>query len=462
MNALLRNLKSTTGRIAVTFFIAQAVSVGAALLFMNGLTRTVIDRGAEDYALELRADISDSFRDRGIAGAAAAVGQRLEAFARRDAVIALARPDGTLVAGNLPRWPEEIGRTHRWQTLRLRRAGAGDSELMGVMAADLPQGYRLLTGQVMEDEDRLTQASEVAFLSALGAGLVLALIASFGFARAIARRIARIAATAETVATGDLSQRVVHDGSGDAFDRLGEAINAMLVRIEALVSELRLVTDALAHDLRSPVSRLKATIERALQGTRDATALEALGSASDEADGLLRMLTTALQISRAEAGLGTDQFTRFDAATMIADLAEVYGPLAEDQGFAIETAVPAPFMVRAHRELLGQALANLIDNALKYATGGSHIMLSLAPAGSHVRITVSDDGPGIASDRRGEALRRFGRLDPARTAGGAGLGLSLVATIAHLHGGTFVLEDAEPGLRAVLDVPGADPEPAPA
>lgn len=460
MDALFRNLKSTTARIAVAFFLAQAVSVGAALLFMNGLTRTVIDRGAQDYALELREDISDSFRSRGIDEASTAVGQRLEAFARRDAVIALAEPDGTLVAGNLARWPDGIGRTASWRTLRLRRAGVGDSELMGIMVTELPEGYRLLTGQVMEDEDRLTQASEVAFLSALGAGLVLALIASFAFARAIARRIAQIAATAETVATGDLSQRVAHDGSGDAFDRLGEAINAMLVRIEALVTELRLVTDALAHDLRSPVSRLKATIERALQGTRDATALEALGSAADEADGLLRMLTTALQISRAEAGLGADQFTNFDLTTMVADLAEVYGPLAEEQGFTIETAMPATAMVRAHRELLGQALANLIDNALKYAVGGSHIRLALAAANGQVRMTVSDDGPGIAPNRQKEALRRFGRLDPARQAGGAGLGLSLVATIAHLHGGTLVLEDAQPGLRVVMDLPAAVPLPA--
>ena len=453
MNGLLRALKSTTGRIAVAFFLAQSASVGAALLFMNGLTASAIDRGAQDYAQELRADISDSYRSGGIKAATSAVGKRLEAFGTRDAVIALAKPDGTLIAGNLPRWPEEVAANAPWRSVRLHRAGIGQDELMGVMAGDLPQGYRLLTGQVMESEERLTQASEFAFASALGAGLVIALIASFAFARVIGRRIARVASTAESVATGDLSQRVAHDGTGDAFDRLAEAINAMLERIEALVTELRLVTDALAHDLRSPVSRLKATIERALQGTRDAAALDALGNAADEADRLLAMLTAALQISRTEAGLGSDQFTRFDAAAMIGDLVEVYGPLAEDQGVTIQAVAPPSFTLCAHRQLLGQALSNLIDNALKYATGATYLRIALDHDDADVRISVSDDGPGIPVDRRAEALRRFGRLDPARQTGGAGLGLSLVATVAHLHGGALTLEDAAPGLRAVVTLP---------
>ena len=461
MNALLRSLKSTTGRIALVFFLAQSALVGAALLFMNSVTANVIDNGAQDYAQELRADISDSFRVSGVAGATVAVDKRLEAFGRRDAVIAFAAHDGRMIAGNLPRWPEGIGPNTRWRSIRLYRAGAAESELMGVTAGDLPQGYRLLTGQVMEGEDRLTHASEVAFLTALAAGLVLALIASFGFARLIGRRIARIASTAQSVAIGDLSQRVAHDGTGDAFDRLAEAINTMLTRIEALVTELRLVTDALAHDLRSPVGRLRATIERATRSTRDAVALEALGSVADEADRLLRMLTAALQISRAEAGLGSEQFSDFDAAAMLADLAEVYGPVAEEQGFVIETRIPATASIHAHRELLGQALANLIDNALKYAVGGSRVVLELTTTATSVSIAVSDNGPGIAPDRRAEALRRFGRLDPARQTGGAGLGLSLVATVAHLHGGTLTLKNAAPGLRAELDLPvGAPPPPA--
>ena len=201
------------------------------------------------------------------------------------------------------------------------------------------------------------------------------------------------------------------------------------------------------------MARLKSTVERALTATRDNTALVALGKVSDEADSLLGMLTTALQISRAEAGIGRDQFSHFDAAAMLDDLAEVYGPLAEDRGFAIVCDAPETAPVFAHRELLGQAIANLIDNALKYAASGSALELGLTEHQAEIHISVADNGGGIPVDKRGEALRRFGRLDSARQAGGAGLGLSLVSTVAHLHGGGLALEDNQPGLRAILTMP---------
>ena len=262
-----------------------------------------------------------------------------------------------------------------------------------------------------------------------------------------------IADATDRVSGGDLSHRIALDESGDEFDRLSHGINAMLVRIEGLVGELRLVTDSLAHDLQSPVSRLKATVERAITATHDTKALEALGTVSEEADRLQSMLTTALQISRAEAGLGRDQFKEFQAEALLVDLAEVYGPIAEDQGFAIEVVVPRSVKVIGHRELLGQAIANLIDNALKYAIGGNLIALQLERMGAQVLISVADNGPGIPVGQREEALRRFGRLDASRPAGGAGLGLSLVRTVAHLHGGQLILEDSAPGLIAVLTLP---------
>ena len=446
-------MSSTTTRIGAILLLVQMASVGATLLLMHTLTQQVIEGSARDFALELRADLSDEYRRGGINVVTAAVGRRLEVVDNRDAVIGLAEPDGDLVAGNLRRWPANVRAPSPWQFVSLVRIGGNDSELMGIVTTRLPDGYRLLTGQVLEGEHRLARASEFALLGALAIGLVLVIAGSIMVARFIAARVSGIAAITGAVATGDLSRRVAHDGSGDAFDRLAAAINVMLDRIEHLLTEVRLVTDALAHDLRSPVSRLKAVIERALQSTRDMTALTALGSVADEADRLLRMLTTALQISRAEAGLGAAQFEPVDAAVMIADIAEVYGPLAEQSGFDIVTDAPHALIVSAHRELLGQALANLVDNALKYAVGGSIIRLAAHDAGTMVRLSVSDDGPGIAPAAHPDALRRYGRLDPARGTEGAGLGLSLVATVAHLHGGTLQLEDAAPGLCVVLNLP---------
>ncbi len=251
---------------------------------------------------------------------------------------------------------------------------------------------------------------------------------------------------------GDLSVRVPHDeDSNDAFSELAAAINLMLVRIEALVAELRVVTDSLAHDLRSPLTRLRATIDRAMRETDDEVALSALERVGAEAETLLAMLATALQISRAEAGIGRDRFVPTDLGRMIEDLAEVYGPLAEERGFTLSTEGEAHGVV--HRELVGQALANLVDNAMKYGRPGGIIRLSVHPTQGQVTLAVDDDGSGIPEAQRAEALRRFGRLDPARQPGGAGLGLALAAAVARLHGGTILLRDNAPGLSVRLELP---------
>jgi len=211
----------------------------------------------------------------------------------------------------------------------------------------------------------------------------------------------------------------------------------------------------MAHDLRSPVSRMKARLEQALGRTPDIEAQAAIASAIEEADGLHRLLDTALEISRAEAGIGRDRFTSFDLRPMLDDLAEVYGPLAEDHGFTVKVDAPAALVVFAHRELLMRALSNLIDNALKYAAGGSSIRIEAAvDAAAGIELSVADDGPGLTDAQMVQATRRFVRLDPARGGSGGGLGLSLVETIAHLHQGRMRLARALPhGLAVSLTLP---------
>jgi signal transduction histidine kinase len=224
-----------------------------------------------------------------------------------------------------------------------------------------------------------------------------------------------------------------------------------------------MVTDSMAHDLRSPVSRMKARLEQGLGRTNDAGAQAAMADAIEEADSLNRLLDTALEISRAEAGIGRDQFTRFALHPTFEDMAEVYGPLAEDRGFAIAVDSSPGLDIFAHRELLVRALSNLVDNALKYAAGGSTIRIGARQFDSNtIELTVGDDGPGLTEEQMAEATRRFVRLDPARGGTGAGLGLSLVETIAHLHGGTMHLESNPPqGLLVRLTLPiAADDRPS--
>ena len=362
-------------------------------------------------------------------------------------------PVGNHLAGNIEDWPPPIPFDAGWQVVTLYRVGRAVPEQMGVIATKLPDNTHLLVGHVIEDDLRVRRQTGEAMIAALLLAVPLALLGAIVATRVITVRVERIAETARRVGMGELSLRVpVEPGVKDAFADLSGTINLMLGRIETLVTELRVVTDSLAHDLRSPLTRLSATIDRATRETDDEIALSALDRVRSEAETLLAMLSAALQISRTEAGIGRDRFVATDLGQMIEDLAEVYGPLAEERGFTLTAEGKARAIV--HRELVGQSLANLVDNAMKYALPGGLIRLSVAADADTLTVAVDDDGPGIPEAQRGEALRRFGRLDPARQPGGAGLGLALAAAVARLHGGELELGDNAPGLSVRLVLPG--------
>lgn len=443
-------LRSATARIAIALFLAQLASAGIALLVIRNATDRLLSSESRDFAEEMQLDLRDAYTQGGSGALRAAIAQRVSTTGAHDAVIGLRSGDGTMLAGNVEPWPRAIERKQDWQVVPLLRKGEDAVVEAGVMVVHLPDHSVLVSGDALEEEQRVRAAGEQALVYALLLGAMLSIIGTFFLARYIGRKVQKIATVADQVADGNLTGRIDSDGSGDAFDKLGDAFNHMLGRVENLVSELRLVTDSLSHDLRSPVARVKATLESALASTKDEKTQLAIGSALDETDRLNNMLAMALQISRAEAGLGRDQFSSFPANGFIEDLAEVYGPLAEERGMAIHAECGPDFDLFAHRQLLTQSVANLIDNALKYADGSDRIDLSVGHSGGHVAITVADKGPGISLDRHEEALKRFGRLDASRHAAGAGLGLSLVSTVAHLHGGRLVLEDNGPGLKATL------------
>lgn len=447
--------QSTTFRLALALLLVQVAALALGLTIIHRFTEATILADARTAAEVARDDFAEEYRQEGEAGLVRAIRDRLAARDDRNFVVLLKGPDGAAIAGNLKQWPATVGPSERWRQISLFREGGLAAEEMGIVTARLPEGRVLLTGEVLEAQEQLARASQAAFLYALAAGILLAAIVAALAAWILARRVDVFARAAAAIAGGKLDARVVRDDTGDAFDRLGVSINAMLERIEALVGELRMVTDSMAHDLRSPVSRMKATLEQALDRARDENSVAALASAIDEADSLHRLLDTALEISRAEAGIGRSQFARFAIASLVEDLAEVYGPLAEDEGFAIHVEAPADVEVLAHREMLLRALSNLIDNALKYAEGGRSIQLTAARgSGDEVSVSVADDGPGIPEDRIEEATRRFVRLDPARGGSGAGLGLSLARTIAHMHRGRMEIARADPhGMVVTLHLP---------
>lgn len=367
-------------------------------------------------------------------------------------IVALVDDEGRRQAGNGPARLAEapvagfriayLGTTDPWRT---REAGVGLTRV--------PGGW-LVTGRLLDDWQASQRGIERALLLSALVALVLGVAGAATLMRYVSRRIDAVATTADAVAAGDLARRVtVPADRHDAFDRLGLRVNAMLDRIERLMEELRIVTDSLAHDLRSPVARLRAKAEAALAAPDEGQRDMALNGLIGEADVLGRMLGVLLDISRFESTARRTGFIAADPAAIAAALADLYEPVLEDAGIAFVTDIAPVATIDLHRELLSQALANLIDNAVRHAPDGGSITLSVAQDDATVRIAVADRGPGIAPQDRDAALRRFGRLDPARSTPGAGLGLTLVAAVARLHGGRLELDDNAPGLVAMLVLP---------
>jgi signal transduction histidine kinase len=286
----------------------------------------------------------------------------------------------------------------------------------------------------------------------LGAGLVVR--------RRLLNRIDAIAATSQAIMEGQLDERIPREGGGGELDQLSGQLNAMLDRIDGLVRALGDVSDNIAHDLKTPLSRLRLTAEAALREPA-ATHADALSRIIEEADGLISTFNAMLLIAKLERGTPAPALETIDMAALVADTADLYGPVVEDAGARLQVGAAPDAFVSGNRQLLAQALANLIDNAIKYGAEGQAetpaIVLTVHADAGRVRIEVADRGPGIAAADRERALRRFVRLESSRTKPGTGLGLSLVAAIVRLHHGTLTLADNEPGLRVTIDLPAAAP-----
>jgi signal transduction histidine kinase len=268
---------------------------------------------------------------------------------------------------------------------------------------------------------------------------------------------------------GDLGGRLAIAGTGDELDRLASNLNAMLERIEALMRGLKEVSDNIAHDLKTPLTRLRNRSEAALRSARnEADYRAALEATIDESEGLIRTFNALLMIARAESGQARDDMTEFDAAEIVRDVGELYEPLAEQKGLALKVYAPVPAPVKGNRELVSQALANLVDNAVKYAKpeqvdgAKAEILVTAQGEGERILLSVADRGPGIPRKDRGRVVERFVRLEQSRSEPGSGLGLSLASAVARLHAGELRLDDNGPGLKAVIALPRAEPQALPA
>jgi hypothetical protein len=380
----------------------------------------------------------------------------------------VATPTGQGLAGNVSSLePGTLGQTG-WVETAYRRLDApeGSEHHALVRVSELPGGFHLLVGRDVEERERIYDIITTAGRWSMAVVVVLGLGGGFFVSRRILRRVDAITEKAQTIMAGNLSGRLPVAGTGDEIDRLALNVNAMLDRIEALMRGFKEVSDNVAHDLKTPLTRLRNRCEAALRSARTEEEYRAaLNSTIEESEQLIRTFDALLMIARAEAGEGGRYMADFDAAEAARGIGELYEPVAEQKGFRLVVEAPGPAIVRGNQELISQALANLVDNAIKYAAPASSganaapstLQILAGPDGDHVVLTVADAGPGIPERDRAHAVERFVRLEQSRSLPGSGLGLSLVSAVAHLHHGELRLEDNGPGLKATIILPRAGP-----
>lgn len=388
-----------------------------------------------------------------------------------EAVKARARPEGPGLyfvadrsgrkrAGNLSRLPPEI-ESEGGGTFRYERE-AGQERLAVALPVVFSDGTQLIVGRDIEEQRTFANRMRTVFLLGFSLLAIAGLLGGLGAGRLLLNRIDQISAASRSIMAGDLTRRIPLAGSSDELDGLAQNLNTMLDRIEQLMVGMREVSDNIAHDLKTPLNRLRNRAEAALRDGNDcASYREGLERIIEEADGLIKTFNALLLVARLEAGALDGETETFDLGALVRDVAEFYEPVAEEEGLDLTVDAGEGPAIVANRHLVSQAVANLIDNAIKYGrpqpAGPERppLAVSVHVLANEVEIAVADRGPGIDAHDRERALKRFVRLEASRTRPGTGLGLSLVAAVARLHHGTIRLEDNAPGLRAVLVLPRA-------
>ncbi len=447
-----RLLHSASVRFAFIYALLLALSAAALALFLWWSTAGLLDRQTEAAITADAQDLAERFARGGVPALVFTIDDRLRQNVEDDALYLLTDAGMRRIAGNLDHWPQSVTQPGAWYELPIERASM--RTLARVQSYDLPGGLHLLIGRDVQLRAQLRALLTDALLWAIVVVVAMASVGALVVRSLFRRTIASVSATAQAVAAGDFAQRVQLSGRGDEFDQLAETINDMLDRIGRLMEGVRQVSNAIAHDLRTPITRARARLEdAALHAQTTAELHAAIERATVDLDGIVAVFQALLRIAEIEAGSRRSAFAWFDLAPPLADAAELYGAVAEEKGVALSVDVPAQLPAFGDRELIQQAVANLLDNAVKFSPAGGSVRLAAASVVAAVQITVADQGPGIPAEDRERATERFFRGEEARNTPGSGLGLALVQAVAQLHGGGLRLDDARPGLVAVLTLP---------
>lgn len=457
MGGFRKLIRSTAFRLAtfylLIFGLSSAGLLGLVYWRSAGFTAQQID---ETIAAELQG-LNEQYRLLGIRGLGQVVAER--SAKQSQSLYVLLAPQGQALAGNINGWPKADLMPGGWMDFQYDLDVAGLSERRRARARkiDIAGGFRLLVGRDVQQREELVGLMQSAFWWAGGGILALGLVGGLLVTRSTLRRIDAMGAASQQIMAGDLARRVPSNGSGDELDRLADSLNAMLDRIENLMNAVRQVSDNIAHDLRTPLNRLRARAEVTLMSEAEPEAYrDALERTLQDADALLATFNALLDIARLEGAADAGPSDIIDLADIVADVTELYDPVAEDVGIVLRThAEPGMAMVLGDRRLLAQALANLIDNAIKYTPQGGNVTVSAGKSGNDAMLSVADNGPGVPVDARARIFDRFVRLEIDRGKPGAGLGLSLVRAVAQMHNAVISADDAQPGLRVTLKMTAA-------
>jgi signal transduction histidine kinase len=439
--------KSTAVRLSALYILLFALCAAFLVFYVTALSERLLNQQTRDTLQQEVTDVQNAFNRGGMNLLLRTMDRRTRQPGANLYVIA--GPSGEILAGNVASVQPGVLDTEGWtQTpFRYERYSESGNAIRHLAAAHvfiLDNGLRIMIGRDLGEPERLRYLVRNALMVALAIMGVGALIIWFGIGRNALKRIDRMSAASTKIMAGDLSQRLPIGGSGDEFDRLSESLNSMLGRIEKLNEGLRQVSDNIAHDLKTPLTRLRNKAADALGEDREDVRRAALEGIIGESDQLIRTFNALLMISRVEAGSMAAELSDVDFSAIAEDSAELYEPVAEEAGLTLMAHVEPGIIVKGNRELIGQAMTNLLDNAIKYAAEQRlkpEIRVILARGNGDIRLSVADNGPGVPADKRDAVLKRFVRLDESRSKPGTGLGLSLVEAVMELHGGRLELSD---------------------
>ena len=460
MTAFGKLFRTTAFKLSLAYLAIFAIFAFVILGYVAWNARRVLD---DQIVSTIEAEInglSEQYRLGGLRRLVAVVERR--AREPGASLYLVTTPNGERVVGNVGALPPgTLDRPGQREVDYARSEERDDMSNRAIVRTYLlPGGFRLLVGRDVEERMRINDIIRRAFGWSLLLVGVLGCFGAWFVTRRVLKRVDAMTDTTRTIMAGDLTGRLAVSGTGDELDRLAQNLNAMLDRIGELMTGLKEVSDNIAHDLKTPLTRLRNKADEALRSAETPEQLRAALEANiEESDNLIRIFNALLMIARLEAGGARETMTDFDAAEVARSVGELYEAAAEEAGVPVRMTVEGGLRIHGSRELVGQALANLLDNALKYGAPApaeaapQPVAIEAKRDGDQAVIIVSDRGPGVPEPERGRVLERFVRLESARSRPGFGLGLSLAAAVARLHGGSLRLEDNAPGLKAVLSLP---------